>query len=40
MKKTNLLFITALAIFAGNLTKADVDFDKLIKPLLEGKCIS
>ena len=40
MKKKNLLIITTLAIFAGNLTKADVDFDKQIKPLLEGKCIS
>ena len=40
MKKKNLLIITALAIFAGNLTKANVDFYKQIKPLLEGKCIN
>ena len=40
MKKTILSVIGALAISLTTQTSAAVDFDKQIKPLLEGKCIN
>ena len=40
MKKTILTVIGALAISLTSQTSAAVDFDKQIKPLLEGKCIN
>lgn len=40
MKKTILTVIGALAISLTTQTSAAVDFDKQIKPLLEGKCIN
>lgn len=40
MKKTILTVIGAIAISLTTQTSAAVDFDKQIKPLLEGKCIN
>ena len=40
MKKTILTVIGALVISLTTQTSAAVDFDKQIKPLLEGKCIN
>ena len=40
MKKTILTVIGTLAISLTTQTSAAVDFDKQIKPLLEGKCIN
>ena len=40
MKKTILSVIGALVISLTTQTSAAVDFDKQIKPLLEGKCIN
>ena len=40
MKKTILSVIGALVISLITQTSAAVDFDKQIKPLLEGKCIN
>ena len=40
MKKTILTVIGTLAVSLTTQTSAAVDFDKQIKPLLEGKCIN